>query len=510
MIKSICIENFKCFSEPTEIHFSKLSLFSGLNSSGKSSVYQLLLILKQSINSVVNDSYGNILPSLELNGELISLGTHDEILSNKNRKHFSITIVTNGGNTCTYRYSLPSNKDCIGYNFDKGKVFFLSEFTFSSMKSDFSFSIAVRDNKWFFSAKKAMNFCNGDMSYFAKNFFDDKFTPVYDNVKGDDVVISQNVENIRDEFSAIISIDGVRQVDLSGYNIKEIVCDPVHFKDLLDPLCAEFYDINEFSNFVYEKYGYQFKNFSLRCTYALPARIHSILISGIKYLPPFRGVPKRVYTFADDFPLPNYDNMKSQVIAYNYDFNEGSIKEDTLDAAIRYWLVDSLALAENIEINHREYISSELFLVINSKTIPINNVGFGTSQIIPIIYKILISPRNSIIIVDEPETHLHASLQSLLADFLLAMAMCGKIIIIETHSEYLIDKLIYFSVKYNYLSSAISLNWVKREGISSFVSKIQFDSLGFISNAPCGFLNEKSKLVAELNIIRMEKFASEK
>jgi predicted ATPase len=74
MIKNIKLQNFKCF-EKQNLRFKALTLLSGLNSSGKSSVLQSLLLLRQSYQQ-------NLLPNtgLALNGDLVCIGTAQDAL----------------------------------------------------------------------------------------------------------------------------------------------------------------------------------------------------------------------------------------------------------------------------------------------------------------------------------------------------------------------------------------------------------------------------------------------
>ena len=74
MIQSIQLTNFKCF-EKQEVILRPLTLLAGLNSSGKSTIIQSLLLLRQSYLE-------NLLPSrgLTLNGKLAQLGTATDVL----------------------------------------------------------------------------------------------------------------------------------------------------------------------------------------------------------------------------------------------------------------------------------------------------------------------------------------------------------------------------------------------------------------------------------------------
>jgi predicted ATPase len=74
MIQSILLTNFKCF-EKQDVVFRPLTLLAGLNSSGKSTIIQALLLLRQSFLE-------NLLPNvgLTLNGKLAQLGTAKDAL----------------------------------------------------------------------------------------------------------------------------------------------------------------------------------------------------------------------------------------------------------------------------------------------------------------------------------------------------------------------------------------------------------------------------------------------
>ncbi len=74
MISSIKIVNFKCF-EDQKIGLKPLTLLSGLNGMGKSSLLQALLLLRQSFQQELLDKTG-----LALNGELVNIGTAQDAL----------------------------------------------------------------------------------------------------------------------------------------------------------------------------------------------------------------------------------------------------------------------------------------------------------------------------------------------------------------------------------------------------------------------------------------------
>ncbi len=83
----------------------------------------------------------------------------------------------------------------------------------------------------------------------------------------------------------------------------------------------------------------------------------------------------------------------------------------------------------------------------NGRDMHLTELGYGFTQLLPMIMKILMA-KNNIIIIEEPEANLHPALQSLLADFFVDASELFNIqFIIETHSEYLIRKLQYLTAK---------------------------------------------------------------
>lgn len=75
MISELTIDGFKCFSKPTRFTFSFLNLFTGYNGRGKSSVFQVLLLLAQSLQK-----NGNV-EHLEVNGEFVQLDLFEDLVN---------------------------------------------------------------------------------------------------------------------------------------------------------------------------------------------------------------------------------------------------------------------------------------------------------------------------------------------------------------------------------------------------------------------------------------------
>jgi hypothetical protein len=69
------------------------------------------------------------------------------------------------------------------------------------------------------------------------------------------------------------------------------------------------------------------------------------------------------------------------------------------------------------------------------------DVGFGLSQVLPVLVQGLLMTPGGIYLVQQPEIHLHPDAQAGLADFFLYLASRGVITVVETHSEYLLLRL---------------------------------------------------------------------
>ena len=155
MITKIGIENFKAFGDYQEIEFNKLTLISGLNSSGKSSIYQALLLLAQSENKFISDRFNNKIPTLDINGDFIKFGTASDIMHDKSKKYVFFVLGWSDGTIVEYKYDLLNNA---GSDSDLcGGDFALSQYTFSSDKTK-EFEIIKHKSSWEVYANKCLVF----------------------------------------------------------------------------------------------------------------------------------------------------------------------------------------------------------------------------------------------------------------------------------------------------------------------------------------------------------------
>lgn len=78
----------------------------------------------------------------------------------------------------------------------------------------------------------------------------------------------------------------------------------------------------------------------------------------------------------------------------------------------------------------------------DGNSVDVRSVGQGLSQVLPVLMQCLLAaPNDSIVLIEQPELHLHPRLESQLADFFLSCVNTGRQIVIETHSEHLVNQL---------------------------------------------------------------------
>lgn len=83
----------------------------------------------------------------------------------------------------------------------------------------------------------------------------------------------------------------------------------------------------------------------------------------------------------------------------------------------------------------------EILITLNGKSLNITNVGYGISQILPLLIEIIARPKDTWFAIQQPEIHLHPRAQAALGDFLFkSRTVDSQKFIIETHSDYTIDR----------------------------------------------------------------------
>ncbi|QIZ70135.1 AAA family ATPase [Oxynema aestuarii] len=130
------------------------------------------------------------------------------------------------------------------------------------------------------------------------------------------------------------------------------------------------------------------------------------------------------------------------------------------------------------------------------------NVGFGISYALPIVVAILASEPDTLILLENPEAHLHPKGQAKMGELLALAASCGIQIVVETHSDHILNgiRLAVHSKKLD--PNHVQLHYFQREemrGESNIeVISPRIDRNGRIDNWPDGFFDEWDKSLEAL------------
>ncbi len=162
----------------------------------------------------------------------------------------------------------------------------------------------------------------------------------------------------------------------------------------------------------------------------------------IAWLAPIRTEPKRTY---DNYKINfNPDGTHAPYILKKLLKSKKNAKKATsVEEILKKFGRDS-GLFEEIKITNlgkSDTSPFEIHIVINGNPLKITNVGYGVSQILPLIVEVIARPSKSWFAIQQPEIHLHPKGQAAFGDFILKSYLNEeKNFIIETHSDYTIDR----------------------------------------------------------------------
>ncbi len=125
------------------------------------------------------------------------------------------------------------------------------------------------------------------------------------------------------------------------------------------------------------------------------------------------------------------------------------------------------------------------------------NVGFGYSYALPILIAGLTADKGTVLIVENPEAHLHPSAQSMITKFLGLVANRGVQVFIETHSEHILNALRVMVVQENMKASDINVMYFDRE-LEDYFETITIEGNGKLDHWPANFFDQAEK---DLNVL---------
>ena len=214
------------------------------------------------------------------------------------------------------------------------------------------------------------------------------------------------------------------------------------------------------------------------------------LFSQIHYLGPLREHPRHQYTWDGDHPKGVGRHGEKMVPA----MLSGRVRLLSVDKQILKWLqelglIDSYRLV-SVSGTEKDYE----FLIKQYKggpEIQLTDVGFGVSQVLPVLVDCYYAPEGSILILEQPEAHLHPKVQSELADVLIdAIKNRDLQIIVESHSEHLLHRLTRRIAEEQLSTDNTALYFCRITDDTSEIEPLQVDEYGNIGNWPQGFFGD--------------------
>ncbi len=440
MLREYRLTNFKAFGETVTIPIRPLTLIFGANSSGKSSIFQSLLLLKQTLEEARNP-YIPLLPK----GSLVDLGPYHDFVHRHETKH-------------SFEFRV---------QFDSREPSFKSlEATKSGLGAKFSY-----DNK-----KKAVTLDRLNITLGDETFPSISYAPYRPS---DEAIIQVEVSSEtaywRHLWNSIgKEMGGAIQQALKDYKSEDAKltasyhCEDKNKKIFVDflqigedtrPGLGEFDDecITRIAQPLIEKLpandalelGKKIIKDGLDKVSQDTRNICSSfqrLLEDLVHLGPLRGQPNRYYSFSGD--KTNYVGQTGEHLP-SILFERPELLEKINDDL--KWL----NVPYNLELSTLQYADASPSNVFSLRLVDtrkrkscttdtnpsLRDVGFGISQILPIVLQSRLSEKKTLLI-EQPEIHLHPAHQAELGDLFIRSAKeRDNTFLLETHSEHLILRI---------------------------------------------------------------------
>jgi len=389
MFETLRIQNFKGWKDTGLIRMAPITLFFGANSSGKSSIGQFLMMLKQTVES--QDRKAILYPGGD--DSAVQLGSYKDMI---------------------YHHDIHNNI-IFEYQWKLKKIF-----TVVDRDSDKQ----LTGNKMSFKSEIGFNEKKGEI--IVNNF---KYQLVY----GEKHVLAVQMSNKGDKNEYSIKSDEYKLIRKKqrAWALKNIV----RFYGFPDEVVAY----------------YQHVDFVQQLNLA-----HENLFHSLHYLGPLRTKARRLYTwegirpgsvgFSGEHTIPAILAAKNRRINLGFKQPTRSFVENIA------FQLETLKLIEDFKVNPISEQRQEYEVKVRSngsqEMVDLPDVGVGISQVLPVLVQCFYAPPGSVIIMEQPEIHLHPSAQSALADVMIGVINAREDgvarniqLIIETHSEHFLRRL---------------------------------------------------------------------
>lgn len=510
MFKKITLENFKGFATNQSIEIKPITLIYGANSSGKSSILQSLLLMKQTLEQS-NDPNAILLSK----GKYIDLGNFNEFINNHdtNKKlkiRLDLPVIND-------RFMYRSQKNgksidiAVEIIYTQNKLLeidqyniYLNNESFISLKRTFD-NIKAYSHRYYPRILRKQNNDIKKSNYEISNinYGNEYFKKIYEYFleqfpKNEDEKFLKNLENREknDEYQKynklrdfIINKEEKKiQEEIFKYCKRYIF----NFTNFLPNICLRREQIEESLIESLTPYILREKRLLpyIDDLVDISAFIVSDVLSKIHYLGPLRKNPERYYVSSGNTSdYVGKTGLESPDILYE---NENNILNKTnkwLRKLTNYSIKPTATTRKTKDKGSQNVYSLRLVDAITNTNVNITDLGFGISQILPIIVQSFKS-NGDLILIEQPEIHIHPKLQAEMGS-MFAEACKNNMFIIETHSENLLLRLKKLVRTGKISNDQISIIYVDKTEQGSVCCPIRLDDNGdFIDKWPKGFFEE--------------------
>lgn len=241
-------------------------------------------------------------------------------------------------------------------------------------------------------------------------------------------------------------------------------------------------------------------------------------LSGIHYIGPLRATPKRYYQVDWDASpsldpsgnfLPSILRDSGRKGVFNCPPHASTPTKEPLNKALSKWLTylrtgsphdyenagDEFSLAES-----DAFVEVNLTSAVTGRRYPLVDSGFGMSQIIPVLVRCLLAEKEELVLIEQPELHLHPAFLVRFGEFFAAMIVAGKRIVIETHSEHLVNSIRAIAAERSEpdLAESIGIYFLQMANGTVRVHDMSMNRDGTFSDWPREFFGEALELSARI------------
>lgn len=499
MLKSIRLKNFKSIADSGIIEFAPITIFVGPNNSGKSSIFQFLLALKKTL-----ESRENVPISTRREIDYHDLGDFkDFVYLNDTSKSIDFELVFESPNSSRRKKSSRTYKHQIK--------------SFSSITIGKNGQLYLKQYKLQYDGRIIeINSTEDKKIGSIKGLFDEKELKELDKIINDFIKDREMARYVLPERNKEAKrgdiLDAIKR-SLTIYKFYFLMrSDFYGFGFPLGPLIliedfieVEGHKLSRRKSRLSEKEKLRFEKIKTLKAYLDRIRnfdryfriIRSELpnsFNNLFYIGPLRTYPQRYYPISGEIPIDvGFRGEKAIDVIVSY-----SKKSKEVLKKVNKW-IKKFELGSNVRTVETEEFHIAALNILHSKikkgkrgklNVNITDMGFGTSQVLPIIIEGFYVPENSMIMIEQPEVHLHPKMQADLADVLIDITKTNKRLIIETHSEHLINRLQRRIAEGEIAAESIKIYYFEMTENGTLVRKVNLDKYGRLEDWPQGFFEE--------------------